>query len=99
MQAIRDKDLLVYLDTPMSLERFWVGLERSYAARLGKPVHAFNPDAKRGLFSSHFTRDKTLPVDPLVSVLVNQRVGGERVSYARCERALTCASGGESPAC
>lgn len=77
MQAIREQDLLVYLDTPTSLERLWVGFERSYAARLGKPVYAFNPDRKRGLFSSPFTRDETPSIDPLVSVLVNQQAGDD----------------------
>lgn len=74
MTAIHDCDLLVYLDTEESLGRFWVGFERSYAARLGKPVYAFRPGRKAGLFSSPFTRDHTPPADPLVSLLVNLQV-------------------------
>lgn len=74
MAAIRQADLLVYLDTSESLGRFWVGFERSYAARLGKSVYAFRPDEMRGLFGRPFTRDMSPAIDPLVSLLVNLQV-------------------------
>jgi hypothetical protein len=70
IEAIRSCDSLVYLDTPQSLSSFWVGFERTYAARLGKPVHAF----RSGLIGSSIVRDTTPAVDPLVSVLFNLAV-------------------------
>jgi hypothetical protein len=77
MEAIRQADFLVYLDTPESLGRSWVGFERSYAARLGKPVYAFRPDEMRGLFGRPFTRDMSPAIDPLVSLLVNLQVDSD----------------------
>jgi hypothetical protein len=58
---------LVYLDTTLSLDSFWVGFERNYAARLGKPVYAFRPE--RAWFP--FVRDRTPPMDPIASILFN----------------------------
>jgi hypothetical protein len=83
IEAIRSCDSLVYLDTPQSLASFWVGFERTYAARLGKPVHAFRP---RPLGSS-IVRDTTPAIDPLVSVLFNLAVpiDNERIQIVRQE--------------
>jgi hypothetical protein len=70
IDAIQACESLVYLDTPLSLPSFWVGFERNYAARLGKPVHAFHPQ----LLGATLKRDMTPAIDPLVSVLFNLAV-------------------------
>lgn len=70
MQHIRACERLVYLDTTLSLDSFWVGFERNYAARLGKPVYAFRPE--RTWFP--FVRDRTPPIDPITSILFNLEI-------------------------
>lgn len=67
IDAIRDAAALVYLDTALSRDSFWVGFERNMAARLGKPVYAYHP--RRPIFA--FTRDRRPAADPIVSVLFN----------------------------
>lgn len=67
MEQIRRCERLVYLDTKLSLDSFWVGFERNYAARLGKPVYAFRRE--RRWFP--FVRDRTPPIDPVTSILFN----------------------------
>lgn len=77
MEAIRDCDLLVYINTDKSLSRYYVGFERSYAARIGKPVYAYVPEKLGMLFQSPFEEDKTPVRDPVVSLLVNLQVKGD----------------------
>lgn len=67
IDALRDCESLVYLNTPISLGSFWVGFERNMAARLEKRVYAFHP---RRLLRA-FTRDTRPAVDPMVSILFN----------------------------
>jgi len=86
MDAIRDCDMLAYLDTPVSLGSPWVGMERTYAARIGKPVFAFRPD--HGLLAPAFTQDFSPPLDPVVSLLVNLEIADD---VRRLQAAMTFA--------
>lgn len=70
VDAIRAADGLIHLATPLSRASFWVGFERSMAARLGKPVYAFHP--RRPLLA--FTRDRRVAAEPIVSILFNLAV-------------------------
>jgi hypothetical protein len=76
MEAIEACEALVYLDTRESLATFWVGFERNYAARLGKPIYAFRPG--RRWFP--FKRDNHPAMDPVTSVMFNLQVDEDRTS-------------------
>lgn len=67
IDELRACEGFVYLDTPASGGSFWVAFERNIAARLEKEVYAFR---QRWLRSS-FARDRSVPADPLISVLFN----------------------------
>lgn len=81
IEAIQACESLVYLDTSMSLSSFWVGFERTYAARLGKPVYAF----RRRRIGPSIRPDHAPAIDPLVSVLTNLAVpaDNERIQIVR----------------
>jgi len=70
MDAIQACEALVYLDTKESLATFSVWFGRNYAARLGKPIYAFQPG--RRWFA--IKRDKHPPMDPVTSVMFNLEV-------------------------